>query len=407
MKKKNLVKTIILVAVLAAVATIIIVNLKKTSGDIVSVEASQVKREKIVQKINASGTLAPKIQVQKSAKVSARIINITVKEGDFVKKGDLLVELDAKRYEAQYDQAYSSLQSNKANYKKIKNELKRAEELFKSNLTSEAELESVRASAEMAESQVEQAKAYLSQAKDDLDQTKILATMDGKVTRLNKEIGEMAVGSTFQEDVILEISDMSVMEVIVDIDETDIVDVEIGDTTEIEIDAIPDTLFKGIVSEIAHSATIKGQGTQEQVTSFEVKIEVLGQDKRFRPGMSATVDIITDKKDNALTIPIQSLTVREEKETDSKEEEPKEVEVVFLVKNTVDENNIENASKGDLMALQKKVEVGISSDTHFEVLSGIAEGDYVVTGSYKAISKELSDSSLVEIKIDKKGNEEK
>ncbi|MBN2279065.1 MAG: efflux RND transporter periplasmic adaptor subunit [Candidatus Marinimicrobia bacterium] len=409
MKKKNTVKIILLIVAVLVIAALVIVNMKKQSGKAVNIEMGQVKKEKIIQKINASGTLAPVVQVKKSAKVSARIINITVQEGDRVKTGDLLVELDSKRYEAQYDQAYSSLQSAKANFKKVKNELKRAEELFKNNLTSEADLEGYRASAEMAQSQVEQAEAYLTQAKDDLDQTKIMATMDGIVTRLNKEIGEMAVGSTFQEDVILEISDMSKMEVLVNIDETDIVNIHIGDTAEIEIDAIPDTLFKGNVSEIAHSATIRGQGTQEQVTSFEVKILLIGQDKRFRPGMSATVDIITDHRENALTIPIQSLTVRSKnkKATEPETAEEENQEVVFVVKNKHEENKIEGAAKGDLMVVQQEVTVGISSDTHFEVLEGLTEGDYIVTGSYKAISKELQDSSMVQVGFDKKGKDKK
>ena len=263
MKKKNKVKVFILLLLVIVVVVLIIGNIKKKSGKSINVEAEKVKLEKIIQKINASGTMAPVIQVKKSSKVSARIINITVKEGDYVKEGNLLVELDKKRYEAAYDQAYSALQSSKANYRKVKNELKRTAELFKNNLAPEAELEVVKASAEMAESQVNQSEAFLSQSKDDLDQTRILSPMAGKVTRLNKEIGEMAVGSTFQEDVIIEISDMSKMEVLVNIDETDIVDVEIGDTTEIEIDAIPDSLFMGVVSEIAHSATIRGQGTQQ------------------------------------------------------------------------------------------------------------------------------------------------
>ena len=415
MKKKNKVKVFILLLLVIVVVVLIIGNIKKKSGKSINVEAEKVKLEKIIQKINASGTMAPVIQVKKSSKVSARIINITVKEGDYVKEGNLLVELDKKRYEAAYDQAYSALQSSKANYRKVKNELKRTAELFKNNLAPEAELEVVKASAEMAESQVNQSEAFLSQSKDDLDQTRILSPMAGKVTRLNKEIGEMAVGSTFQEDVIIEISDMSKMEVLVNIDETDIVDVEIGDTTEIEIDAIPDSLFMGVVSEIAHSATIRGQGTQEQVTSFEVKIAVIGQDKRFRPGMSATVDIITETRDKALTIPIQSLTVRnlKDKKNDEngnqtdKDKKDDAVEVVFLINNKTSDIEIEKASKGDLIVLQKEVEVGISSDTHFEVIKGLEEGDHIVTGSYKAISKELKDSSLVEIKSELKEKDKK
>jgi len=180
--------------------------------------------------------------------------------------------------------------------------------------------------------------------------------------------------------------------------------------THFEFNFLPDTLFKGNVSEIAHSATIRGQGTQEQVTSFEVKILLIGQDRRFRPGMSSTVDIITDTREDALTIPIQSLTVRKVKDEseDDDESENKNKEVVFVVKNKNEEGKIEGATKGDLIAIQKEVKVGISSDTHFEVLEGLSDEDYIVTGSYKAISKELKDSSMVQMgDSDKDGKDKK
>lgn len=409
--KKNRKKIIIIILALLVVFTIVIGNINKNNVKPINVQIEKVEQDKIVQMVNASGSLSPVIQVRKSSKVSARIINITVKEGDLVQEGQLLVELDRTRYEAAYDMTVSGLESSKANYKKVKNELKRSQELFNSNLISESELESAKATSEIAKSQVDQAKASLKQAKDDLDQTRIISSMAGKVTLLNKEIGEMAVGSTFQEDVILIISDMSRMEVQVNIDETDIVDINIGDTTKIEIDALPDTVFTGIVSEIAHSATIKGQGTQEQVTSFQVKIDVLGQDKRFRPGMSSTVDIITDTKNNALVIPIQALTVRkaEDDSLNVKNKKNESLEVVFVVNKKEDEkkSGLFSSNKSNLFAEQREVKVGISSDTHFEVKSGLELGEEIVIGSYKAISKELKDNSPLEISDNKDKGEKK
>ena len=389
-------------------------------------QTDKVIRDRIVQTVNASGSLIPITQVKISANVSARIINIAVKEGDTVKQGDLLVELDRTQYEAAYERALSVVGSNKANRKKVKSDLKRIKALYDNDLTSEAELEAAIAQNELAMSQVVQSEAMLKQALDDLNKTRIEAPMDGIVTSLQKEIGEIALGSVFQEDVILVISDMSKMKVKVEVDETDVVNVNIADTSNIEIDAIPDTVFKGVVSEIAHSATTRGLGTQEQVTNFEVEISVIGQDFRFRPGMSSTVDIITELRDSAIVVPIQSLTVRKpgilEGEDKSGEGEKSEVrrstekkvtlekgkseEVVFVVKHPITEDNPKKTflkKKVGPRAEQRAVKIGISSDTHFEIIKGLEEGEEIVVGSYKAISKELEDDSS--LKITKKSKE--
>ncbi|MDD5765876.1 MAG: efflux RND transporter periplasmic adaptor subunit, partial [Candidatus Marinimicrobia bacterium] len=317
MKKKSKKKLIIVLIILAVIAVFVVMNFTKDKVKPIVVQTEKVKRERIVQTVNASGSLIPVTQVKISANVSAKIMNITVKEGDLVKKGELLVELDKEQYAAAYDKAFSYVQSNKASLKKVQSDLKRTQALYKSNLTSESELEAATAQAELAESQVHQSEAALKQALDDLNKTRISSPMNGIVTSLNKEIGEIALGSVFQEDVILIVSDMSKMEVKIEVDETDVVDLSIGDTAKIQIDAIPDTTFMGVVSEIAHSATTTGAGTQEQVTNFEVSISVLGQDARFRPGMSSTVDVITDTRINALVVPIQSLTVRNPDDTTS------------------------------------------------------------------------------------------
>jgi len=420
MKKKNRRKLLIILVVVIILAAIVVANLNADREKPIAVQTERVGRDKIVQTVNASGSLSPVTQVKISANISARIFDITVKEGDEVKFGDLLVELDPKQYEAAYERAVSMVQSSKASLKKVENERKRLGDLYRADLASDAELEAATAEKEIAESQVMQAEATLKQARDDLDKTRILAPMSGRVTSVRKEIGEIALGSVFQEDVILVISDMSKMEVTVEVDETDVVSVDIGDTASIEIDALPDTTFSGLVSEIAHSATTRGLGTQEQVTNFEVKISVLGQDRRFRPGMSSTVDIITDVRDSAIVVPIQALTVRKpvaEDDSDSEEEpqgykaiseDEENIDVVFVV----DQNPATETSKKGFFnkknyarCQQRPVSIGISSSTHFEIVAGLADGEEIVVGSYKAISKELKHDAA--LKITNKAEEEK
>ncbi len=413
MKKHVGKKIFFLILIVAVIALLIVMNLNRQKVKPIAVQTEKVRRDRIVQTVNASGSLVPISEVKISANVSARIMNIAVKEGDIVKKGDLLVELDKAQYEAAYEKALSFVQSNKANLRKVASEMKRIKALYDSHLTSEAELESAEAQMELAESQVVQAEAALKQALDDLNKTRIVAPMGGIVTSVKKEIGEIALGSVFQEDVILVISDMSQVKVEVEVDETDVVNVSIGDSARIEFDALPGTFFRGIVSEIAHSATTKGLGTQEQVTNFKVQIAVLGQDARFRPGMSATVDIVTDKRENALVVPIQALTARGEAETQSGAKEESQtiasaasksksrlIEVVFLIGQP---DSTEQKHSGFIkkslnpIARMRPVKIGISSDTHFEIIEGLSEGEEIIVGPYKAISKELKDGIPIKV----------
>ena len=201
----------------------------------------------------------------------------------------------------------------------------------------------------------------------------------------------MAVGGMFQADNLMIIADLSRMEVIIDVNENDVVSVSIGDTTEIEIDAFTDTLFYGVVSEIAHMSEVAGMGSQQQVTNFQVKVRMLNVPKGTRPGMSATADIITEKKENILSIPIQSLTARKDSD-----------EMVFLVSDKMlakegdeSKSSDKKVKKGIKFVHSTPVKVGISSETHYEIKSGIREGDRIVTGSFKAISKDLEHNSAV------------
>jgi len=406
------------------VAAMVVANLMRGSGDAVAVQVEKVTREKIIEKVGASGSVQPVTSVDIAANVSGKILSLSAKEGDQVVKGQVLVSLDSTKYVATVDQRYAALRSaiaqqalEIANEKVVISTTKRQNELFKKGLISESEFETANGNLEVAKARfnsareiVSQAKAYLDQVKDDLAKTKLYAPSTGTVIRINKEVGEIALGSQFQQDIILTIADLSQMEVLVEVDENDVVLLEIGDTTEIEIDAFRDELFKGIVNEVANSAVTKGLGTQEQVTNFEVTIRMLQFPEMLRPGMSATVEVITNISDSTLAIPIQSVTLRKPKKIERKEREEgmaiasdesdndereesfganEMVEVVFVIEED--------------MAVMRKVKTGITGDSKIEILEGVEEGEKVVTGSYRILSKTLNDGDEVKIEEKKKG----
>ena len=401
----------------------------KFSSDIdeISVQAEEVSRRDIIHKVNANGKIQPEEEVQISSTITAWITSITVAEGDTVQPGQLLISMDEKQYRAAYNQTLSGVKSAEANLKKVKAQKERSESLFEQNLISKQELEQIEASFESASSNVDQARSLLLSREDELSKTKLLAPAFGIVTSLTKEVGEMAVGGMFNPGVVMTIADLTRMEVLVDVNENDVVTVTVGDTAEIEVDAFPDTIFYGMVSEIAHTAQSMNLGSQEQVTNFKVKVKMIDPPGNIRPGMSSTVNIITEVRNNAISIPIQSLTARSENykkqakrkamkkkggrkkgkggrrkmgddaaagSGDGGWKKDKMIEVVFILK---DEFDGEKAPKGKKYAVVMPVDVDVDSDTHYAVRSGIAEGDSIVTGSYKAISRELQHGTLVSV----------
>ena len=391
-KSKSKKKIFIIGGIVAFLSVFVLANVFRDDVKALKVETELVSLRTVIQKVNASGTIQPETEVKISAESTAFIDSITVKEGDRVYKGQHLISLDRKRILSNYNSASSSVRSAQARLKQELASKKRVESMYEQNLASDQELEAVQASYEIANSQLEQAKANLDSRKDELDKARIMSPQDGIVTRIYKEVGEMAVGGMFQADNLMIIADLSRMEVIIDVNENDVVSVSIGDTTEIEIDAFTDTLFYGVVSEIAHMSEVAGMGSQQQVTNFQVKVRMLNVPKGTRPGMSATADIITEKKENILSIPIQSLTARKDSD-----------EMVFLVSDKMlakegDESKFSDkkVKKGMKFVHSTPVKVGISSETHYEIKSGIREGDRIVTGSFKAISKDLEHNSAVE-----------
>jgi HlyD family secretion protein len=428
--KKNKKKLWIIIGVVTILIILVAGNLLKSDIEAISVDTEKVKRQTIVHKVNGSGVIQPEIEVKISATISAWITDITVEEGDYVTKGQHLISLDEKQVRATYNQARSNVKSARASLKKEKAQKERTESLFANDLVSKQELEAAEARFELAESQLEQAQAGLSSQEDQLSKTRIVAPQSGTVAKINKEVGEMALGSIFQADVLMIVAELSRMEVLVDVNENDVVSVAVGDTAEIEIDAFQDTVFYGVVSEIAHIAETQALGTQEQVTNFEVKVQMLNIPENIRPGMSATADIITDVKEDVLAIPIQCLTVRQEgweeeaekkqnrgrkskaKKSDYSEEstdnkKKKEmIEVVFVISDkseNSDEKDEKSKRHGKPLKKNQKyvivrpVKVGISSEDHYEILNGLKKGDEIITGSYKAISRDLKHMTVVEV----------
>ncbi len=402
-KKKRWMKVGLLLAILIILGILVMANLNKNEAA-VEVMVQTADRGRLVATVAGTGRVQPEVQVKISANVSGRITEIRVKEGDRVRKGDLLVRLDKERYEASVEQAKSSRKSAEAALEKSRGELARIRELHQRGMASQADLETALADFQLRTAEVEQAQALLKQAQDDLSKTSIYAPMDGIVSLLNKEPGEMALGAQFQEDVILIIADLSKMEVVVEVDENDIVSVSLQDSARVKIDAYPDTTFRGMVREIAHTATTRGMGTAEELTNFEVKISLLETPPKLRPGMSATADIITDVREDAVRIPIQCVVMREpiakaSQEKNGSDGDPTSAADSSAKKAAKKEKPIEVVFKVEGgVAHQVPVTLGISSETDMEILSGVAEGDTVVSGPFRTLSQKLKNGDRVKVK---------
>lgn len=404
--------------VLAGIAVLVIASVVAAvlSGGrekVVAVQTEKISRRDITQIVTGTGKIQPEVEVKISAEVSGEIVEMPVKVGQSVKKGQLLVKIKPDLYiarkeamEANLKSALAQLEIAKANLSKAESEFKRAEELYSKKLISEAEYENTRTSYNIAKAQyssassaVEQARASLRQAEEDLAKTIIYSPIDGVVTQINAEVGERVVGtSQMAGTVIMVIADLSKMEARIDVSEVDVVHVSIGDTAILSVDAFPEKKLKGIVYEISNAAKTKGLGTQEEVVNFEVRIRILDKDIALRPGMSVTADIETEKKYNVIAVPIQAVTVRSLKKNKpvdnpstelntKKNDKDDMVEVVFIVENGV--------------AKMVPVKRGISGEMYVEITEGLKGDEEVVVGSFKAINRELEDGVKVRIQKEK------
>ena len=430
-------KTIFILLGSAIGLILLLVGLKKggvigNNDDSKIVELSKVAQTTIIETVSATGKIQPEIEVKISSEVSGEIISLNVKEGQVVKKGDLLVKINPDLYTSGYNRSVSNLSGTRANlsqadasFKESKSNYDRNKTLFEKGIISKSDWDKATASYEVAKAakqtayfNVQSASATVNEAKDNLGRTTIYAPADGTISMLNVELGERVLGTQQMTGTeILRVANLNNMEVEVDVNENDIVKIKVGDEANVEVDAYLKKQFKGIVTSISNSAS--SALTADQVTNFKVKIRILKESYQdllegkpeayspFRPGMTATVDIITQTKSNVLSVPISSVViksdtaaVKEIKVVDLNEEQKgaapksdKKFECVFV-------------KVGDKAKI-RIIKTGIQDDTNIEVLTGLKKGDVVITGPYATVTKDLNSGDKVALKTDKEKGENK
>lgn len=410
---KTSVKWGIGIVAVAGLGALGVVAAKKQGTKPVEVRVEAVEARDLVSSVQASGQIQPRTKVNVSSDITGKIVKLSVREGDMVKKGQFLLQIDPEaataamqRAEAQLASARAQAAQAKANLLQAQRNYERQQQLKQTQpgMVSEEQLEQLRtqtevskALAEAANYAVEQSVASVRDARQALGKTTVVAPMSGKVTRLNVEEGETAIMGTLNKDAatLLTISDMSILETKVKVDETDVARINLGDSTVIQIDAFPDTTFVGKVVEISNSSVAKAASanTGDQAIDYEVKIQLLNPPKDTRPDFSATAKIITAQRTKVLSIPIIALSVRENEslpngdsavtvgKQPAKEVGKRDVEGVFIV-------------GADNKVTFRPVKVGITGERHFEVLSGLKAGEQIVAGTYQAI-RELKDGALI------------
>lgn len=410
-KKKVYITIITLTLILAAIVIFIFAG--KTDAAI-SISVSKAEKRTITQTVTAIGKIEAETEVKISSETSGELVYLAVKEGDTVKANTLLarikpdiIESQLEQYKAAVEAAKVQIDARKLARERARSELNRVSELYAKKFASADEFEAATNSFDQSEKnyqsalyQHQQSVATLKQIQRSADRTTIFSPINGIVTKLSVEKGEKVVGTAqYAGTEMMVISDLSVMNAMVEVDENDIVMVKIGDTARIEIDAIQDIEYKGIVVEIGHSAIQSSLGTQDQVTNFKVKIRLLDQEARLRPGMSCNVDVETETRENVLAVPLQSVTVRE-----SKLEAAPDVRSQGIT-STDDESKKRKVERPPSVVFVKEnqkakmitVKTGISDNTFIEITDGLKGGEEVVSGSYMAISKLLKDGSAIRI----------
>ncbi|MGE5435639.1 MAG: efflux RND transporter periplasmic adaptor subunit [Syntrophothermus sp.] len=415
-RKKSKKKIFIISGIAVVLVALILIALFGGSKDeVIAVQTEKVQKRNITQTVSATGKINSEFQVIITPEVTGEIVSLPVKEGQKVTKGNLLIKIKGDIYVAQRERAEANLKSaqsslamRKAELDRITLDYKRVQELHNKKLASDAELEtsksnylSTQAGYEGAEANVLQMRASLKEITEQIYKTTINAPMDGTVSGLNVELGERILGSGFSQGTnLMTVADLNNMEATVEVDENDVVLVSIGDTAKIKIDAFGDKEFIGVVTEIGNAAKEEGLGTQEQVVNFNVKIKLLHPDSGLRPGMSCTAEIQTETKNDVVSVPIMSVTARgneapqggnpgEEGEggnqpvVQKKNGNDKPKEIVFVLQNG--------------KAKKREVKTGLSDDNFIEIIDGLKVNDVVITGSYKAISRELQDGSVVKV----------
>jgi HlyD family secretion protein len=429
-------RTKVIITSVAVLVVVIVVKLIWGKKEITEVTTTKSSFRNLTETVSASGKIQPETEVKIQSEVSGQIVELPVKEGDLVTKGQLLVKINPDLYMSALSRAEAAMNSSKSNlssararlsqseaqYKATDQSYQRQKKLFDDGAISKAEFETITSQWETAKAEVVAAKESINsaefaiasaqagviEASDNLKRTTILAPMTGTVTSLNKELGETVLGNNMMSgDLIMKVSSLTFMEVNVEVNESDIVRVSLGDTTLVEVDSYKEEEFKGVVTEIGNTALNASGGmmTMDQVTNFSVKIRILPESyahlavgkgenySPFKPGMSATVDVITERADHVLTIPIKAVASREDtssvsasegyrkrkaaKEEGIVEENTEPVTVIFVFN--------ESTGKAELRA----VKTGIQDDKYIQIASGVTENEEVITGPYDQVAHQL------------------
>ncbi|GEL09913.1 HlyD family secretion protein [Flavobacterium glycines] len=423
-KKKKYILLAVLVVVLGTTLYLWKKGLLWNKDEAKEIEIAKIVPMTIVETVSATGKIQPEIEVKIASMVSGEIIDLPVKEGQVVKKGDLLVKINPDLYLSSLNRTVAGLSGSKAGltqseaqFKEAKSSYERNKVLFEKGIISKSDWDKSIASFEVAKAtrqsayySVQSASASVNEAKDNLGRTSIYAPADGTISVLNVELGERVLGTQQMAGTeLMRVANLNNMEVEVDVNENDIVKIKEGDLANVEVDAYLKKQFKGVVTSISNSAS--STLTADQVTNFKVKVRILKESyadllegkpatySPFRPGMTATVDIITKTKRNVLAVPISSVVVKSDttavKISDKKNPDPKEE------KNTVPKNDKKLECvflKVGEKAKIKIVKTGIQDDTNIEILSGVKSGDEVITGPYTTVSKELNSGDKVKLK---------
>ncbi|WP_299397821.1 efflux RND transporter periplasmic adaptor subunit [uncultured Gelidibacter sp.] len=420
-------KVIIIISAVILLILVLIFGKKAgwfgATGNFKEVEIQKVTLMDIVEKVSATGKIQPEVEVKISSEVSGEIIDLPFKEGQQVKKGDLLVRVNpdliqsaVNRSQATYQNIKAGLEQAEASLREAKSNYDRNKQLFEKGIISKSEwdkavsgYEIAKASRQSAYYNVQSAGASVNEARDNLNRTTIYAPMSGTISKLDVELGERVVGTQQMAGTeILRVANLNNMEVEIDVNENDIVKVQIGDSTIVEVDAYLKKQFKGVVTAIANSAA--GALTADQVTNFKVKVRILEESYQdliegkgenyspFRPGMTATVDIITKRRKNVVSVPISAIVIKSDTSSVKK----------IVAKKEDEETGTEKIDSGEKFecvfvkvndeARLRVVKTGIQDDANIEILSGLKENDVIITGPYNVVSKILNPGDKIEVK---------
>ncbi|MDH7445350.1 efflux RND transporter periplasmic adaptor subunit [Aquimarina sp. 2201CG14-23] len=422
-------KTLLIILIIVVILVIGLVFGKKAGwfgkdGNIREVEISKIEKIDIIETVSATGKIQPEVEVKLSSEVSGEIIELPVKEGQQVNKGDLLVRINPdiiqsglNRSQAALENVRAGLQQAEASLKEAKLSYERNKGLFDKGVISKADWDRAVSAFEVAEASkqsafynVRSAQASVNEAKDNLNRTTIYAPMSGTISKLSVELGERVVGTQQMAGTeIMRVANLSNMEVEVDVNENDIVKISLGDSTIVEVDAYLKKEFKGLVTEIANSA--ENTLSADQVTNFRVKVRILEESYQdlvkdkpqnyspFRPGMTATVDVITNKRVDVVGIPISAIVIKSDTSSTVKRSYTKE-----KLKESDEKFECVYIKDGGVARL-RVVKSGIQDDSNIEITQGLAEGEEVITGPYNIVTKTLKTGDKITTKTPKKTEE--